>query len=257
MSELLKIRSVCKSYWRGVREVRVLVDVSVEVDCRQIVAVIGSRGEGKTTLLEMAAGLDRPDRGEVWLEDRELCTLSKRDRRRLLGREIRWMDDRDPSVRVPVRDLVAAPMSMGRRRGLREARALAVAALDRVGVGALAEQSWDDISNWERVLVVLAGGIVGSPKLLVIDDLLDGLGPSRTDEAGRLLRSLVDELRLGVLMSVSDWDAAMLADRILNFEGGALTLMSDQTVGANASAADADVLPFERRRDGSRSTNAC
>jgi ABC-type lipoprotein export system ATPase subunit len=256
MSELLGLRGVSKSYWRGVREVSVLSDVALEVGPRQVVAVIGSRGEGKTTLLKLAAGLDLADRGEVWLGGRELSTLSERARRRLLGQQIRWLDRREPSVRVPIRDLVAAPMAMGRKRGLREARSLTLTALDRLGIGALADQRWGDISNWERVLATLAGGIVGSPELLVIDDLLDGLGASRTEEAGRILRSLVDELGFGVLMSVSDWDAALLADRILNFEAGRLALMSDQT-DQGASATDAEVLPFERRRDGSRSMNAC
>jgi putative ABC transport system ATP-binding protein len=256
MSGLLAVRNVGKSYWRGVREVSVLLDVSLEVDTRQVVAVIGSHGEGKTTLLKLAAGLDLADRGEVWLGARELSALSERARRRLLGQEIRWLDRREPSVRVPIRDLVAAPMAMGRRRGLRESRSLALAALDRLGIGAVAEQRWGEISNWERVLAILAGGIVGSPELLVIDDLLDGLGASRTEEAGRVLRSLVEELGFGVLMSVSDWDAALLADRILNFEGGRLALMSDQT-SRGTPATDAEVLPFERRRDGSRSTNAC
>jgi putative ABC transport system ATP-binding protein len=256
MSELLAIRNVGKSYWRGVREVSVLIDASLEVDPRQVVAVIGSRGEGKTTLLKLAAGLDLADRGEVWLGTRQLSALSERARRRLLGQEIRWLDRREPRVRVPSRDRVAAPMAMGRHRGLREACSLALAALDRLGIGAVAEQRWDEISNWERVLVVLAGGIVGSPELLVIDDLLDGLGPSRTEEAGRTLRSLVEEMGFGVLMSVSDWDAALLADRIVNVEDGCLVLMSDQT-SQGTSATDAEVLPFERRRDGSRSMNAC
>lgn len=260
MSELLAVRSVRRSYWRGARDVPVLVDVSVAVDSRQIVAVIGSRGEGKTTLLRLAAGLDLADRGEVWFADRELSRLANRDRKRLLGQEIRWLDRREPSLLLPVRDLVATPMVMGRRRGRREARALALAALDRVGVGTTAKQRWGDISNWERVLAMLASGIVGSPDLLVVDDLLDGLGASRAQEAGRLLRSLVEEMGFGVLMSVSDWDAALVADRILNFEGGGLTLMSDQTAGQDPSGTDAEVLPFERRprgRNGSQSTNAC
>lgn len=259
MTGVLAIRSVSKSYWRGPREIRVLGDVTVAVDRGQIVAVIGSHGEGKTTLLKVAAGMVPADQGEVSVGGRALASMSARDRRRLLGKEIRFLDRREPSLDLPLRDLVAAPMMMGRRRGRREARVLALAALDRVGASAVAEEHWDDISNWERILAVLAGGIIGSPELLVIDDLLDGLGPSRIQQARRLVRPLVKEMGFGVLMSVSDWDAALTADRILNFEGDGLTLMSDQSVGQGASS-EADVLPFSRKRhgrDGSQSTNAC
>jgi putative ABC transport system ATP-binding protein len=259
MAALLTIRNVCKSYRRGPREITVLADVSVEVNRGQIVAVIGSHSEGKTTLLKIAAGLVPCDRGEVSLAGRELASLSARDRRRLLGREIRFLDRRPPRLHLKVRDLVAAPMMMGRRRRRRKARALALAALDRVGAGSVAGQRWQDISDWERVLVVLAGGIVDSPELVIIDDLLDGHGASKTSEVGRLMRSLVAEMGFGVLMSVSDWEAALLADRILNFEGGGLALMSDHT-GRGSSDLSGDVVPFSRRRqghDGSQSTSAC
>ena len=69
---------------------------------------------------------------------------------------------------------------------------------------------------------------VGRPRLLVIDDVLDGLGMRRTREAGELLCSLVQELGCGVLMSASDLEAVLVADRVLCFEHGGLKVMSDE-----------------------------
>ena len=74
------------------------------------------------------------------------------------------------------------------------------------------------------------------PKLLVVDDLLDALGNARTLQAGELLSSLAREHGFGVLFSVSDLDAAIMADRVLAFEQRTLRLMADHQPQADELA---------------------
>jgi ABC-type lipoprotein export system ATPase subunit len=238
MAELLALRGVGKGYRRGGRWLRVLVDVSLEVGGGEVVAVVGSRGEGKTTLLEVAAGLELPDVGEVWLGDVDLAHSSDRERSRRLGSEIAWVHREGTGVKFEVLDYVGLPLAMGRGRGRRSAERLALDALERVGVADCAHQRWEELSNWERVLVGFARGIVGAPRLMVVDDVIDGLGMRKTREAGELVRSLVGELGCGVLMSASDLEAALVADRVWSFERGKLTLLSDQT------RTQADIIDF-------------
>jgi predicted ABC-type transport system involved in lysophospholipase L1 biosynthesis ATPase subunit len=232
MGELLAMSGVCKGSWDGRRPVQVLTGLSLTVDQGEIVAVVGSDGIGKTTLLEIAAGIQLPDEGEVRLGDRDLASLSSRERERLLGYEIAWTDRKEPRLPWKARDYVALPLALGRRRGRREARRLAGRALERVGIGACAERRWGELSVWEQVLVGFARGIAGRPRWIVADDLLDGLAVRQTQEAGDLLRDLVEELGCGVLMSADDLETALVADRIWLFErDGRLRLMSDQTGG--------------------------
>ncbi len=228
MGELLELRAVRKSYRRGDRRLRVLVDVSLTVAAGQIVAVVGSRFEGKSTLLRIAAGLELPDDGEVWFEGRELGSLRAGERERLLRNGIAWVHREGTGLEFQVLDYVALSLRMGRRRS-REAQERAMFALERVGVQDAARLRWQELSNWERVLVALARGIAREPRLMVVDDVIDGFGMSKTYEAGELLCSLAQELGFGVLMSVSDPEAALVADRIWSFERGALKLLSDQT----------------------------
>jgi putative ABC transport system ATP-binding protein len=237
VGELLSLRGVSKSFVRGGRSLRVLEDVSLEVAAGEIVAVEGSRYSGRTTLLRVAAGIVRPDRGEVWFGGDELTGLSNVRRERLLGSEIGWTDREGPGTKLKVRDAIALPLRLG--RGRRNTKAIAEEALARVGVADCAGQRWEDLSYYEGVLAGLARGIGGCPRLLVIDDLLDALGLRRTLEVGDLLRSLVEELGCGVLMSVSDLGTALLADRVWSLRRGALTLVSDQ-----AGVADAEVIDF-------------
>lgn len=246
MGELLALRRVCKGYTRGKRRAQVLVDASLEVSTGEVAAVVGSREEGKTTLLKIAAGIEPLDTGEVWLEDVDLARSSDEERSRLLGTGIAWTHREGTGVKFRVLDYVGLPLAIGRGRGHREAQELAMDALERVGAASCAGQRWAELSNWERLQVGLARGIAGAPKLLVVDDLMDGFGMSRTREAGELLLALVGELGCGVLMSCTDLEAALIADRVWSLERRRLSLLSEQTV------TQAEIIEFPKpaRADG-------
>lgn len=229
----LQLLGVSKSYMRGDRRLSVLVDVTLRMGAGEIGAVIGSRNQGKTTLLQIAAGLLRPDRGEVWLGDVELTRCSDDERAQVLRHEIAWIHREGTGLDLKVLDYVALPLWTGRRwsltgfrRGKREAEHQAMVALERVGAEACAYLRWDDLSNWERVLVGFARGIARGPRLMLVDDVIDGFGMSKTWEAGELLLSLAKELRCAILMSASDHEAALVAERKWGFERGRLKLLS-------------------------------
>lgn len=233
MGDLLALLGVSKSYMRGDRRLSVLVDVTLRMGAGEIGAVVGSRDQGKTTLLQIAAGLLRPDRGEVWLGDVELTRCSDDERALVLRHEIAWIHREGTGLDLKVLDYVALPLWTGRRwsligfrRGKREAEHQAMVALERVGAEACADLRWDDLSNWERVLVGFARGIARGPRLMLVDDVIDGFGMSKTWEAGELLLSLAKELRCAILMSASDPEAALVAERKWGFERGRLKLLS-------------------------------
>jgi putative ABC transport system ATP-binding protein len=246
MGELLALHGVGKSYRRGGRRLRVLLDASLEVGAGEVGAVVGSRDEGKTTLLKIAAGIEQPEAGEVRLGSVELTRLSEQERARLLGDEIAWTHSQGTGVKLEILDYLALPLAMGRGHRRREARDRAKKALERVGAEGSAGRRWADLSDWERLLVGLARGIVCEPRLLVVDDMIDGLGMRRTREAGELLLALVRELGCGVLMSASDLEAVLIADRVWSLERGRLSVLSEQAV------MEAQIIEFPRpaRADG-------
>lgn len=229
MDEVLLVSEVSKAYWRGGQPLDVLKDVSLWVRSAAIVTIVGERHEGKTTLLKIAAGIEAPEQGSVLFGGRDIWKLSDSQRERLRGEEIAWTSRARPGLDWAMRDYVGLRLAIGRSHGRRRVRAQAVAALKRVGAEECSERRWGELSDWQRVLVGLACGIVSQPRLLVIDDLFDGLGISKMQAAGELLSSLAQELGCGVLMSASGMEVALMADAVWLFGGGALQLMSDQT----------------------------
>jgi predicted ABC-type transport system involved in lysophospholipase L1 biosynthesis ATPase subunit len=216
VAETLSLEAVQKGYSRGEQWTSVLTGVSLQVEPGEVVAIIGGRLRGKTTLLKTAAGLECPDQGTVSLGGRDLAALGERSRSRLLGSEIMWIDRGGPESDMEVSKFVGWPLVLhGRGRG--HAERMAAQALERVGARACVGQRWRELSNRQRVLVGLARAFAGSPRIVIVDDLLDALGRPESRAASDLLRSLVEESEpgCGMLISVSDVESAteILPDR--------------------------------------------
>jgi len=251
MSELLRLTDVSKRYRRGSQDLHVLRGAGLRVERGEVVCVLGTRGEGKTTLLQIAAGMESPDTGVVCFDGQDLAALSDGGLSRLLGRRIAWAGRSGPRMRTRMLDYVAMPLLVGQggrarrrgglrgeaggRRSERDVYARARAALERVGAPGCAEQGWESMSDWERALVEVAQAIAGEPELLLVDDLTDALGVRETDELCGLLRSLSGESQMGVLMAVSDAQATLFSDRILTLAAGRLT-QCPQSPGGNVIA---------------------
>jgi ABC-type nitrate/sulfonate/bicarbonate transport system ATPase subunit len=267
MGELLSVDGVCKGYWRGESWLGVLKDVSLEVGRGEVVAVIGRRLGGKTTLLEIVAGLQSADSGSVSLTGRELqgprdrswnwraWRAARRERSAgpLLGHDVLWVNRDGPHQELEVSKYVGWPLAVHEHRP-RAARMLAAGALERVGAQDCVGRCWGELSDWQRVLVGLARAFAGNPQLVVIDDLLDGLGRRDTDVASDLLRSLVDEseARCGVLLSTGYFESAVvLADQVWALtQRGTLKRRSGRRASTNdEDHDDATILPFPKHAD--------
>jgi putative ABC transport system ATP-binding protein len=223
MSALLQFSDVSKSYRRGARGLHVLREACFELHAGEVISVLGMRGQGKTTLLRIAAGMESADSGVVCFEGRDLAELSDGELSRLLGARIAWAGRSGPGMRMRMLDYVAMPLLVGRAKNRRAAYARAHGALERVGAQGCAAAEWESISDWERALVEIAQAIAAEPGLLLVDDVTDALGIRETDELTALLRELSRETQLGVLMSVSDAQATLWSDRIMTLSGGRLT----------------------------------
>ena len=129
---LLALTDVSLSFRRGRRHlVSVLSDVSLAVQPGEVVAVLAQRAQGKTSLLRVAAGMQRPNRGNVSLDGQDLWKLSSSARARLLGAQIGWVGHTAPDLDLPMLTSVALPL-LG-THGKREAYKRAAQALERVG----------------------------------------------------------------------------------------------------------------------------
>jgi ABC-type cobalamin/Fe3+-siderophores transport system ATPase subunit len=230
MEGLLALRNVWLSYPRGHRHtVRVLADVSLDLHAGEVVAVLAQRAQGKTSLLRVAAGVERPSKGSVMFEGKDLWSSASTRRRALGGRRrrlrsapIALVRRGAPDVDVPVLDSIALPLTDA--RGRRGARERAERALWEVEARECASRRWSDLSDGERARVALAQAIARESRLLLVDDLFGTLGLSETESVARLLHALAAERGLGVLAAVGDAQATVWSERVATLAAGELLL---------------------------------
>ncbi|HWY90856.1 MAG TPA: ATP-binding cassette domain-containing protein [Solirubrobacteraceae bacterium] len=221
MDPVLSLRGVSLSFPRGRRHVvRVLADVSLDLHAGESVAVLARRSQGKTSLLRVAAGIERPDRGSVTFAGEDVWRLSDRRRSRLLGSEIGLVERAAPHLDVPVLTGVALPLLD--RHGRRGAYARAKSALAHVGASECARQRWGELADSERALVALAHGIAREPRLLLVDDLAATLGIEEHADIAELLGALAAERGIAMLVCAGDSGPTPNCDRVASFAGGEL-----------------------------------
>ena len=232
---LLSVEDVTKRYRRGRREFLALRSVSIEVDERELAVVLGARKSGRSTLLRIAAGLERPDSGRARFAGVDLARANG-----IVGREIAFSHPSFPAVEGEhVLDHVALPL-LAQRSTKREARRAAERALERASVLACGAMEPRELNAVERQRVAIARGIVAGPRLLVNDDADAGAGHAQTDGLLALLSSLVHDDGLSVLMSIADATRVAGAERVYMLDGGAIR--------GEVQAPRAQVLPLRPAR---------
>jgi putative ABC transport system ATP-binding protein len=233
---LLALERVSKTYVRGRRELVALHEVSLELEAGEIVGVWGRRFSGRTTLLRVAAGLERPDEGRVELAGVDLARGAERD----LRRRVAYCHLHFPAVHGDrVVDHLAVPLlASGMRMDRASARAQAM--LDHVGAGACAEMRAGELDHGELVRVALARALLPEPQLMLVDEPTNGVDLVERDALLLTLRSIAKEAGIAVLMTAAETTGLLGADRTLAIGAGELR---GETVGR-----DAAIVPFRRPR---------
>lgn len=203
MTPVLSITSVSVCYWRGRRPVQVLRDASMQLDAGELAGVWAKAGGGKTTLLEVAAGVLVPDAGDVEIDGLRLAGLSARETSALLHRCVGLATRQGPAMPdLSVAAWVALALLTHVDRRTAKLRARQV--LERIGVGDVAEEPWRNLSDSERILAAIARAVVCEPKLLLIDDPTAGLDAMEQMHLLDLLRSIAKATGVAVLISAAD-----------------------------------------------------
>jgi len=175
---------------------RVLTGVDLRVDEGEFVAVAGPNGGGKTTLLRLALGLERPARGRVLLFGEPARTMRDRTRIGYLAQRSRI------AVRAPatVREVVEAGRAPLRLLGglRREDREAVDEALERVGMAHLARRPVTRLSGGQQQRAFIAKALAARPSLLVLDEPTTGVDV----EAQEALAALLDRLHTDLAVTI-------------------------------------------------------
>ncbi len=233
----IAIRSeyLCRHYRIGVTVIRAVDGVSLEVRSGDFVALLGSSGSGKSSVLNLIAGLDRPTSGSVIVQDRDLAKLSREDlakyRLKVVGMVFQSFNliasmTLAENVELPLR---FAEVDRGKRQDL------ATAALDRVGLRARMDHRPSQLSGGEQQRAALARALINRPQLLLADEPTGNLDSHTGTEIMNMIRELNRELGMTVVMVTHERALAeRYAQRLIFLADG--KLIDDRANNAPAEA---------------------
>jgi putative ABC transport system ATP-binding protein len=210
--------------WKSYREDEggngaALRGVSLELARGEVFALMGKSGSGKTTLLNLLAGLDRPTRGLIEIEGRNLETLGEQGRtqmrRKRLGFVFQFFNllptlTAFENVSLPLELVGRADPAVARR------------ALAQVGLGGLESRYPHELSGGEQQRVAIARALVKEPVLILADEPTGNLDTATGDQILELLTGQCRRAGMSLLMVTHTAMAGRYADRVLEMVDGAI-----------------------------------
>jgi putative ABC transport system ATP-binding protein len=235
---IVRVRHLFKSFVRGSEEIKVLADLTADVERGEFLALMGPSGSGKTTLLNLVAGLDQPTSGEIRVGEHVISEMSESQLARWRTRHVGFVFQfyhllsvltAYENVELP---LLLLPLSAAERKRQ------VLAALDIVGLSDRLKHRPGQLSGGQQQRVGIARAIVTDPTLIVADEPTGDLDSKSAHEILDLFCVLRESLQKTIIMVTHDPHAAERAQRILHLEKGRLVEdMLTSAVNGEASPA--------------------
>ena len=197
---VIRSENVCRHYRMGETVIRAVDGITLGVTPGEFLALLGSSGSGKSSLLNLIAGLDRPTSGSVVVQDRDLAKLSREElakyRLHVVGMVFQSFN-LIPSMTLV--ENVELPLRFAEvDRGDRES--LSREALERVGLKGRLHHRPSELSGGEQQRAALARALINKPKLLLADEPTGNLDSHTGSEIMDMLRDFNRDLGMTVVM---------------------------------------------------------
>lgn len=216
--EILRVENLSKTYGKGENTVKAVDNISFSVEKGEFVAIIGASGSGKSTLLHMLGGVDRPTSGKVFIEGKDIYTLSDDNlaifRRRQVGLIYQFYN------LIPVLNVVeniTLPCNLDRKE-INEKRLNDL--LQTLGLENRKNNLPNQLSGGQQQRVSIGRAMMNEPAIMLADEPTGNLDSKASEEIVSLLKLSNKKYNQTVIIITHDEKIALEADRIITIDDG-------------------------------------
>ena len=216
--EILKVENLTKIYGKDKTKVVALDNVSFSVEKGEFVAIVGASGSGKSTLLHLMGGVDTPTSGKVFIDGKDIYSLSRDNlsifRRREVGLIYQFYN------LIPILNVeenILLPLELDNRKIDKfELNEL----LKILGLENRRKHLPNELSGGQQQRTSIGRALITKPAIVLADEPTGNLDSKSSDEVVNLLKKMNKEYKQTIIMITHNLDIAAVADRIITIEDG-------------------------------------
>lgn len=215
---VLQTKDLHKIYGSGENTVHALAGIDLQVEKGEFVAVVGTSGSGKSTLLHMLGGLDRPTSGKVYVEDKDIFSLSDEELTIFRRRKIGFVFQSYNLIPVlNVYENIVLPVQLD---GEKPDEAYVEGIIETLGLKSKLQNLPNNLSGGQQQRVAIARALATKPAIILADEPTGNLDSRTSQDVLGLLKVTSQKYVQTIVMITHNEEIAQMADRIVRIEDG-------------------------------------
>ena len=219
MSEpIITLQNVSKSFGQNSSSIQVLEDLSLDLKKGESLALVGASGSGKSTLLHVICGLEKPNKGNVYIKGVNITDLSTDERSLFRGKEVGFVYQFHHLLPdLTALENIALPAMLS-GIGKEEAFEISASLLNQVNLNDKKENRPNELSGGERQRVAIARAMSNNPSCLIMDEPTGNLDKKNVENFMNLLMDMVSTREIALIIATHDNNVSSRLDKLLNLE---------------------------------------
>ena len=219
MSEsIITLQNISKSFGQNSSSIKVLEDLSLDLMKGESLALVGASGSGKSTLLHVICGLEKPNKGNVYIKGVNITDLSTDERSLFRGKEVGFVYQFHHLLPdLTALENIALPAMLS-GIGKEEAFEIAASLLEQVNLNDKKENRPNELSGGQRQRVAIARAMSNNPSCLIMDEPTGNLDKKNVENFMNLLMDMVSTREIALIIATHDNNVSSRLDKLLNLE---------------------------------------
>ncbi|MBQ8292738.1 MAG: ABC transporter ATP-binding protein/permease [Bacilli bacterium] len=218
---MVKLQNVNKYYQSGSERIHAIKNLNITFPDKGLVFILGPSGCGKSTLLNMLGGLDKPDDGAIYIEDRDLKTFSNSDLNNYLNSYLGFVFQEYNILKdLNLYQNISLPLEM-QNYPKKEIKERVDNILVEVGLDAYRKRKINQLSGGQRQRIAIARALIKDPKMIIADEPTGNLDAATSESIFEIFKKLAND-RLIIIVSHDEESAYKYGDRIIHISDGEL-----------------------------------
>ena len=219
MSEpIITLQNVSKSFGQNSSSIQVLDDLSLDLKKGESLALVGASGSGKSTLLHVICGLEKPNKGNVYIKGVNITDLSTDERSLFRGKEVGFVYQFHHLLPdLTALENIALPAMLS-GIGKEEAFEISASLLEQVNLNDKKANRPNELSGGERQRVAIARAMSNNPSCLIMDEPTGNLDKKNVENFMNLLMDMVSIREIALIIATHDNNVSSRLDKLLNLE---------------------------------------